>query len=118
MDLTAYRVLQEALTNVHKHAGAGARAEVALLRSAASLDLTVVDDGGEPTDAVPGAVPDAAPGGHGLIGMRERATALGGTCEAGPRGRGQRGFRVRTVLPVQARGGADGDRRAEPRLGA
>ncbi|MFI9200732.1 sensor histidine kinase [Streptomyces sp. NPDC053048] len=109
VDLTAYRVLQEALTNVHKHAGSGARAEVALLRSADSLDLTVLDDGGDrPENDRPDRdrpADDAAGGGHGLIGMRERASALGGTCEAGPRGEGTPGFRVRAILPLQARTG-------------
>ncbi|GAA2725119.1 MULTISPECIES: histidine kinase [Streptomyces] len=106
VDLTAYRVLQEALTNVHKHAGPGARAEVALLRSADRLDLTVLDDGGargQASGKAPAGSEDA-PGGHGLIGMRERAAALGGTCEAGPRGGpAPAGFRVRTVLPLQSR---------------
>ncbi|MEX2981903.1 sensor histidine kinase [Streptomyces sp. C36] len=107
VDLTAYRVLQEALTNVHKHAGSGARAEVALLRSADSLHLTVLDDGGDGPGRAPegGAAGDASGGGHGLIGMRERATALGGVCEAGPLGGDAPGFRVRAVLPLQARTG-------------
>ncbi|MEV5243626.1 histidine kinase [Streptomyces cinnamoneus] len=107
VDLTAYRVLQEALTNVHKHAGPGARAEVVLLRRPGSLDLTVLDDGGGRPAAAPAtATPAAEPGGgHGLIGMRERAVALGGICEAGPRAGGASGFRVRAVLPLQARTG-------------
>ncbi|ARZ70489.1 histidine kinase [Streptomyces sp. HU2014] len=98
VDLTAYRLLQEALTNVHKHAGPGARAEVALLRSADRLLLTVLDDGAGPP---PGAGEER--GGHGLIGMRERATALGGSCEAGPRADGTQGFRVRVTLPLPGR---------------
>ncbi|MEU7133931.1 histidine kinase [Streptomyces sp. NPDC046261] len=105
VDLTAYRVLQEALTNVHKHAGPGARAEVALLRGPDSLDLTVLDDGG----GTPAAAGTGA-GGHGLIGMRERAVALGGTCEAGPRGEGAAGFRVRAVLPLRVPAGGAGPR--------
>ncbi|MEV4442934.1 histidine kinase [Streptomyces sp. NPDC049577] len=96
VDLAAYRVVQEALTNVHKHAGPGARAEIALLRSAESLLVTVVDDGGDGRGAPPGA------GGHGLTGMRERAAALGGTCSAGPRGEGEAGFEVRASLPLGA----------------
>ncbi|MGI5337483.1 sensor histidine kinase [Streptomyces sp. CA-181903] len=97
VDLTAYRVLQEALTNVHKHAGPGARAEVVILRAPGSLVLTVLDDG--PEDGVPG--DDGPAGGHGLVGMRERVTALGGTIETGPR-QGTAGFRVRVRLPVPA----------------
>ncbi|MFI9234792.1 sensor histidine kinase [Streptomyces sp. NPDC053079] len=104
VDLTAYRVLQEALTNVHKHAGPDARAEVALVRGPAGLELTVLDNGGgRPAPPAEGA------GGHGLIGMRERAVALGGTCEAGPRGEGTAGFRVRAVLPLQARTSGAGE---------
>ncbi|MBZ4318809.1 sensor histidine kinase [Streptomyces huiliensis] len=96
VDLTAYRVLQEALTNVHKHAGPGARAEVVILRAPGSLVLTVLDDG--PEDG--GREADGpGPGGHGLVGMRERVTALGGTIETGPR-QGVAGFRVRVRLPV------------------
>ncbi|PWI43342.1 two-component sensor histidine kinase [Streptomyces sp. ICBB 8177] len=94
VDLTAYRVIQESLTNVHKHAGAGARAEVRIVRDATGLEVTVEDDGtgeGRTADAVP------AGGGHGLMGMRERAAALGGICHAGPRAEG--GFRVFVRLP-------------------
>ncbi|WP_329391008.1 histidine kinase [Streptomyces sp. NBC_01351] len=92
VDLAAYRVIQEALTNVRKHAGPGARAEVSVVRVGASVEVTVLDDGG--TDA-----PDAEPGGgHGLLGMRERATALGGSCFAGPRFGG--GYRVHAILPA------------------
>ncbi|MFF8269346.1 sensor histidine kinase [Streptomyces sp. NPDC016562] len=93
VDLAAYRVIQEALTNVRKHAGPGVRAEVSVVRVGPSVEVTVLDDGGgaEPRDAEPG-------GGHGLLGMRERATALGGSCFAGPRFGG--GYRVHAVLPV------------------
>lgn len=94
VDLTAYRVIQESLTNVHKHAGPGARAEIRIARGAAELEVTVVDRGGSPQ------APGTAGGGHGLIGMRERAAALGGTCEAGPRTQG--GFRVHARLPLAA----------------
>ncbi len=91
VDLAAYRVIQEALTNVRKHAGPGARAEVSVVRVGPSVEVTVLDDGGtEPVDTEPG-------GGHGLLGMRERATALGGTCSTGPRFGG--GYRVHAVLP-------------------
>ncbi|MCC3775779.1 sensor histidine kinase [Streptomyces sp. UNOB3_S3] len=105
VDLTAYRVLQEALTNVHKHAGPGARAEVRLRRGAYALELTVVDDGGKRPEAARVPADGAAEaGGHGLLGMRERAVALGGSCAAGPRGPGTPGFRVCAVLPLPGPG--------------
>ncbi len=88
--LTAYRIIQEALTNTHKHASA-TRADVTLDYGAETLRVTVTDDGR------PGAV--KGPGtGHGLIGMRERAAAIGGTVTAGLRPQG--GFRVRAELPL------------------
>ncbi|MGW0751316.1 sensor histidine kinase [Streptomyces sp. NPDC002587] len=98
-DLAAYRVVQEALTNVRKHAGPGARAEVSVVRVGPSVEVTVLDDGGDP----PANASDSAPesdggGGHGLLGMRERTGALGGSCFAGPRYGG--GYRVHAILPV------------------
>lgn len=97
VDLTAYRVVQEALTNVQKHVGTGADARVGIERTARSLEITVVDDGaGEPVPAREGG------GGHGLIGMRERAAALHGRCEAGPLEDG--GFRVWVELPLPGGG--------------
>ncbi|MFJ3910239.1 sensor histidine kinase [Streptomyces vinaceus] len=94
VDLAAYRVIQEALTNVRKHAGPQVRAEVSVVRVGSSVEVTVLDDGGT---AAAGEDADAG-GGHGLLGMRERATALGGSCFAGPRFGG--GYRVHAVLPV------------------
>ncbi|MFD7560686.1 sensor histidine kinase [Streptomyces sp. NPDC059835] len=96
VDLAAYRVIQEALTNVRKHAGAGAKAEVSVVRVGPSVEVTVLDDGGEPSMGAGGAV--ASGGGHGLLGMRERATALGGSCFSGPRFGG--GYRVHAILPT------------------
>ncbi|WP_424214112.1 sensor histidine kinase [Streptomyces sp. BI20] len=96
-DLAAYRVVQEALTNVRKHAGPGARAEVSVVRVPGAVEVTVLDDGGSGADPSP--EPVAPGGGHGLLGMRERAGALGGRCEAGPRYGG--GFRVHVVLPTR-----------------
>ncbi|UCM87437.1 sensor histidine kinase [Streptomyces marincola] len=98
VDLAAYRVVQEALTNVHKHAGPEATARVRIVRTGtandAALDVTVDDDGvGQGGGSASGS-------GHGLTGMRERAAALSGTCEAGPGPEG--GFRVRVTLPLQA----------------
>ncbi|RSS52942.1 sensor histidine kinase [Streptomyces sp. WAC06614] len=97
VDLAAYRVIQEALTNVRKHAGPDARAEVSVVRVGPSVEVTVLDDGG--TAADPSPLPGPADGGgHGLVGMRERAVALGGTCSTGPRYGG--GYRVHVILPV------------------
>jgi signal transduction histidine kinase len=92
VDQAAYRIVQESLTNVGRHAG-GARAVVHLRYGPDALTVQVDDDG-----AGPGAQP-AAPG-LGLIGMRERVSALGGRLRAGPQERG--GFQVRAELPVRA----------------
>ncbi|MFC8227291.1 histidine kinase [Streptomyces sp. NPDC057287] len=97
VDLAAYRIIQEALTNVRKHAGAGAKAEVSVVRVGGTAEITVLDDGRGPHP-----LPAPADGGrHGLIGMRERVTALGGTLTAGARYGG--GFRVHAILPVTSR---------------
>ncbi len=90
--LSAYRIVQEALTNARKHAGP-ARVTVALRRDADHLSITVDDDGrGMSTLA-------GERGGFGLVGMRERATVMGGELTAGPRPGG--GFRVHATLPVR-----------------
>lgn len=89
--LAAYRTVQEALTNVRKHAGPGARAEVRMRWSDAALEVDVTDDGRLAPAALPG-------GGRGITGMRERAAAVGGSLEAGPRDGG--GFRVRLRVPL------------------
>ncbi|WP_369213431.1 sensor histidine kinase [Streptomyces flavofungini] len=102
VDLAAFRVIQEALTNVRKHAGPDAKAEVSVVRVGPNVEVTVIDDGGQGTQA--GTEPNTDGGGHGLLGMRERVTALGGSCTAGPRYGG--GFRVHAILPVStAKGG-------------
>ncbi|MFF5536591.1 sensor histidine kinase [Streptomyces cinerochromogenes] len=101
--LTAYRIVQEALTNVTKHAGTG-NAQVRLAWSRDRVTITVTDDG-EGSRTAPSAssgssastVPDRPPG-YGLIGMRERATAVGGHLSAGRRPEG--GFLVSTQLPL------------------
>ncbi|MGX4733545.1 sensor histidine kinase [Kitasatospora griseola] len=95
VDLCAFRVVQEALTNVIKHAGPAARVTVALRYAADRLDAEVADDGagGRPAAQLPG-------GGLGLIGMRERVKLYGGSVEAGPRPHG--GFAVVFSLPVPA----------------
>ncbi|MFE7760416.1 sensor histidine kinase [Streptomyces sp. NPDC057438] len=89
-ELTAYRIVQEALTNTHKHASA-TRTTVVLDHGVHSLRVTVTDDG-------PPGAPKGAGTGHGLMGMHERATAIGGTVTAGPRPEG--GFRVVAELPL------------------
>ncbi|WP_062518773.1 sensor histidine kinase [Demequina silvatica] len=92
VELSAYRVVQEALTNAMKHAGPGAHAQVTVVRRPGQVTVLVEDDGR-------GIISDAArqSGGHGLRGMAERVHALGGSLEYGPRSGG--GFRVRAVLP-------------------
>ncbi len=91
--LAAYRIVQESLTNVVRHAGRVA-ATVSLRYDGGYLVVDVVNDGG----AAPSAFTDGT--GAGLAGMRERAAALGGTLDAGPRPGG--GFAVRARLPVAA----------------
>src|SRR5437764_13226114 len=89
VELSAYRVVQEALTNTLKHAEA-TRADIALRYSDDELDVEVRDDGGGTGNG------DGA--GHGLIGMRERVTAFGGSLETGPLGTG--GFGVFARFPL------------------
>ncbi|XRQ09254.1 sensor histidine kinase [Actinomadura welshii] len=101
VDLFAYRIVQEALTNVLKHAGPGARAEVRLGVGESGIVIEVLDDGrGTATMAGPGPARAGARG-HGLVGMRERALLLGGTVDASPRRAG--GFRVVARLPAAGR---------------
>lgn len=84
----AYRIVQEALTNVRKHAGTQA-VRLALRWTPRDLTVEIADEGSGP---------DGSGGGHGLIGMRERAAACGGILDAGPGRNG--GFTVRAVFPV------------------
>ncbi|RNG37283.1 sensor histidine kinase [Streptomyces botrytidirepellens] len=94
VDLTAFRIVQEALTNVTKHAAADS-AHVRLAYSGSRLLITVSNDGPDTTGTH-----DAAPSrGFGLMGMRERAHTIGGELRAGPRPEG--GFEVTTALPLQ-----------------
>lgn len=90
VDLASYRIVQEALTNVLKHAGPNPKAEVRLSANGQMLTIEVTDRGSG-VSTMPGA-------GQGLVGMRERAALLGGTFEAGPRPGG--GFRVLAHLPL------------------
>lgn len=93
VSLAAYRIVQEALTNVVRHAGR-AHATVSILATADHVDLRVEDDGRGTTTPLEPATSD---GGNGLIGMRERALMYGGEVRSGPRPGG--GFRVRATLP-------------------
>ncbi|MFJ4338876.1 sensor histidine kinase [Streptomyces sp. NPDC088915] len=90
-DLAAFRIVQEALTNVVRHSGSRT-ARVRVAYGSGRLELTVDDDG-------PATGTEAGGTGNGLAGMRERAAALGGTIEAGTRPDG--GFRVHAVLPLR-----------------
>ncbi len=93
MALAAYRIVQEALTNTLRHAGAS-RVRVSVCRDEESVRIEVSDNGR------PGARSWRGGGsGRGLAGMRERAALLGGTLDAGPGPDG--GFRVRAVLPIR-----------------
>jgi signal transduction histidine kinase len=93
VDLACYRVVQESLTNVVRHARAS-RAEVTVTHTDGRVTVEVADDGraGGPGNGEGGG------SGQGILGMRERARALGGNLEAGPRPEG--GFRVLATLPV------------------
>jgi signal transduction histidine kinase len=103
IDLSAYRIIQEALTNVVKHSGGSARCTVSLGYGTAALDVRVMDDGG-PSLVSSAAGARAAPGarvvggGHGIVGMRERVNLCGGTFRAGPLSEG--GFLVAAMLPL------------------
>jgi signal transduction histidine kinase len=89
VDLSAYRIVQEALTNALRHAG-GASARVVVRYEPDKIELEIADDG---------VGPPGASAGHGLIGMRERVQLFGGELEAGPRPGG--GFLVRARLPSE-----------------
>ncbi len=91
VDLTAYRIVQEALTNVLKHAGP-ARASVLVRYEPGEVRVEITDDGRGVNGRSNG-------GGHGLVGMRERVAVYGGTLETGPRVGG--GFRVAASLPYE-----------------
>ncbi|MEU6471817.1 sensor histidine kinase [Streptomyces massasporeus] len=95
VDLAAYRIIQEALTNVQKHAGPQAKAEVSVVRVGPNIEITVLDDGSGENET------QDSGGGHGLLGMRERVGALRGTLTTGPRYGG--GFRVHAILPLKTR---------------
>jgi signal transduction histidine kinase len=91
IELSAYRIVQEALTNALKHAGE-ASASVHVRYGPDSLELEISDDGAGEENPV-------ASGGHGLVGMRERVALYGGRLDAGRRAGG--GFAVRVLLPIR-----------------
>jgi signal transduction histidine kinase len=107
-DHSAYRILQESLTNVLRHAGPGAAAEVCLRYQPGVLIITVTDDGpggngGAGSPPVSGGSRGVVPpdgNGHGIRGMRERAVSVGGELTAGPLSGG--GFQVKATLPTSA----------------
>jgi signal transduction histidine kinase len=94
VDLAAFRIVQEALTNVTRHAG-DAQAEIRIIYGERDLIVQIDDDGGGPALST-------SSGGKGISGMRERAAALDGDLEVGPREGG--GFRVRARLPLPSDG--------------
>ncbi|MFG1666173.1 sensor histidine kinase [Streptomyces sp. Y7] len=104
VDLTAFRIVQEALTNVTKHATTEA-ACVRLAYSGSRLRITVTNDGPATTRALLAAT--AGNHGFGVMGMRERAQSIGGELRAGPRPEG--GFEVTTALPLQPHGAGQED---------
>ncbi|MEU5921640.1 sensor histidine kinase [Streptomyces sp. NPDC004288] len=98
VELTAYRIVQEALTNSRKHGGPDVGASVRLVYFDDGLGLLVEDDGrGAPQEMYEDGGADGR--GHGLIGMRERVGMVGGTLDAGPRPGG--GFRISALLPLK-----------------
>ncbi len=99
-ELAAYRVAQEALTNVLRHAGPQARARLAVETAGGWLSVLVSDDG---RGAAAALVADPTNQGHGLLGMRERVSAAGGRLDVGPQPGG--GFRVQAWLPLDPESG-------------
>ena len=91
LELSAFRIVQEALTNALKHAG-DASASVRVVYGPDSLELEIADDGAGASQPAPG-------GGHGLVGMRERVALYGGRFEAARGAAG--GFAVRVALPIR-----------------
>jgi signal transduction histidine kinase len=110
IDLSAYRIIQEALTNVVKHAGSDARCTVRVMYTAKSVRIEVADDGGRalvPSSGIHVTHPADADGtGHGIIGMRERVNLCGGEFNAGPLPDG--GFQVTAMLSLRGGRAAGG----------
>ena len=95
VEIAVYRITQEAITNIVRHAAAD-RADVRLVWEQDTLMIGITDDGHGVTSSPPS-------GGTGLIGIRERAAACGGDATTGPRPDG-RGFQVRARFPLATRG--------------
>jgi signal transduction histidine kinase len=93
IDRAAYRIVQEGLTNVRRHAGPGAAATITIEYKPEALVIQIDDNGATPSDPAPQASP-----GNGITGMRERAAALGGVLTAGPSPEG--GWQVHASLPL------------------
>ena len=91
--LAAYRVVQEALTNAHRHAGPNVSVDVEVSRSDTHVEVRVSDNGRGASTR-----PGQTAGGYGLIGMSERVAAFGGTLATGPRRNG--GWEVRATFPL------------------
>ena len=94
VEVSAFRIVQEALTNVRRHAGPVQQVDVSMVCDGSSLTVEVTDDG---RGAAATAADEGGPG-FGLVGMRERVAAFDGQLYAGPRPGG--GWRVRAVFPV------------------
>ena len=101
VDLSAYRIIQEALTNVIKHAGPHASARVDVVRGAEAVSVRVRDEGGAPSEVAADAARNGGRG-QGLLGIRERVAVVGGRVDAGPDDRG--GFVVTAELPYAVEG--------------
>lgn len=93
VELSAFRIVQESLTNTAQHGGPGVSASVSVIYGDDTLDVVVVDDGRGAAAAASNG------GGHGLVGMRERVAVLGGSFEAGAKAGG--GYRVHASIPYQ-----------------
>lgn len=96
MDLNAYRIVQESLTNVMKHGGPKVTATVVIAYRSNGIEIEVTDDGRGASSSIGG-----SGSGHGLMSMRERSTILGGTFDVGPQPGG--GFRVAVSIPCDSR---------------
>ncbi|HET7652162.1 MAG TPA: sensor histidine kinase, partial [Acidimicrobiales bacterium] len=102
VELAAYRIVQEALTNARKHSRGARRATVRLDVARGALEVVVTDDGVASNGASRGTGTGARASGHGLIGMRERVAVYGGSLDAGPIEGG--GYRVTATLPYDEEG--------------
>jgi len=94
LDTTAFRIVQESLTNALKHGGPGSEATVRLSLIDDQLEISIIDDGRLPDGYTPNG------SGQGLRGMRERVELFGGSLRTGPRFAG--GFEVRALLPLDS----------------